>query len=66
LIEKAEDASSADLPGTGQQYTKMPKKWTVGENRSFETAYKDANLTQRINTAISKIRADLRKVGVIT
>jgi hypothetical protein len=46
--------------------TKMPKKWTVGENRSFETAYKDANLTQRINTAISKIRADLRKVGVIT
>jgi hypothetical protein len=44
----------------------MPKKWTVGENRSFETAYKDANLTQRINTAISKIRADLRKVGVIT
>jgi hypothetical protein len=46
--------------------TKMPKKWVVGENRSFERAYKDPNLTQRINTAISKIRADLRKAGVIS
>ena len=44
--------------------TKMPKKWIVGENRSFERAYKDQNVTQRIHTAISKIRSDLRKAGV--
>jgi hypothetical protein len=44
--------------------TKMPKKWIVGENRSFETAYKDQNVTQRIHTAISKIRSDLSKAGV--
>jgi hypothetical protein len=44
---------------------KMPSKWTGGENRSFEAAYRDANLRQRIHTAISKIRADLRKAGVI-
>jgi hypothetical protein len=46
--------------------TKMPKKWIVGENRSFETAYKDQILTQRIHTGISKIRAALRKAGVIS
>lgn len=44
--------------------TKMPKKWIVGGNRSFETAYKNQILTQRIHTAISKIRSDLRKAGV--
>lgn len=44
---------------------KLPKKWTRGENRSFEEAYRDTNLRQRIHTAISKIRADLRKTRVI-
>ena len=44
---------------------KLPKKWTVGENRSFEDAYRDATLRQRIHTAISKMRAELRKAGVI-
>jgi hypothetical protein len=44
---------------------KLPRKWTVGENRSFEDAYRDASLRQRIHTAISKMRAELRKAGVI-
>jgi hypothetical protein len=44
---------------------KLPRKWTVGENRSFEDAYRDATLRQRIHTAISKMRAELRKAGVI-
>jgi hypothetical protein len=46
--------------------TKIPKKWIVGENRSFENAYKQGpSLRQRIHTAISKIRNDLRNAGVI-
>jgi hypothetical protein len=44
---------------------KLPRKWTVGENRSFEDAYLNATLRQRIHTAISKMRAELRKAGVI-
>jgi hypothetical protein len=43
----------------------LPRKWTVGKNRSFEDAYRDAILRQRIHTAISKMRAELRKAGVI-
>jgi hypothetical protein len=44
---------------------RLPRKWTAGENRSFEDAYRDATLRQRIHTAISKMRAELRKAGVI-
>jgi hypothetical protein len=44
---------------------KLPRKWTVGESRSFEDAYRDKGLRQRIDTAISKMRAELRKAGVI-
>jgi hypothetical protein len=44
---------------------RLPRKWNVGENRSFEDAYRDATLRQRIHTAISKMRAKLRKAGVI-
>lgn len=44
---------------------KLPTKWTLGENRSFEDAYRDVTFRQRIHTAISKMRAELRKAGVI-
>jgi hypothetical protein len=44
---------------------KLPKKWAVGANRSFEDAYRDATLRQRIHSAVSKMRADLRKAGII-
>jgi hypothetical protein len=44
---------------------KLPRKWTVGENRSFEDVYRDVTFRKRIHTAISKMRAELRKAGVI-
>jgi hypothetical protein len=44
----------------------LPASWRGDRvNRSFTTAYLDARLRRRIEIAISKIRADLRKQGLL-
>lgn len=43
----------------------LPASWVVGTNRLFEIAYKNPRLRPRIEAYISKVRADLRKLGLI-
>jgi hypothetical protein len=44
----------------------LPDTWRVGDIRYFESAYRDSRLRPRIQTMISKIRADLCRKGIIT
>jgi hypothetical protein len=43
----------------------LPKHWRIDEIQFLESAYRDPRLRPRIQTAISKIRADLRRNRVI-
>lgn len=43
----------------------LPGAWKAGEIRFFESAYRDQHLRPRIQAAISKVRADLRRNRVI-
>jgi uncharacterized protein (DUF4415 family) len=43
----------------------LPENWKTGENRSFETAYKDPQHRPRIEKMISKVRVDLRDIGIL-
>jgi len=52
-----------DLDADGA--VELPKEWIIHENRSFVLAYMNPHLKPRIHTAISKVRFDLRRTGVI-
>jgi len=57
-----EICSGLDADGS----VELPSSWRVDRgDRSFTTAYLDARLRRRIEIAISKIRADLRKQGLL-
>jgi hypothetical protein len=57
-----EICSGLDADGS----VELPASWRVNRGgRSFTTAYLDARLRRRIEIAISKIRADLRKQGLL-
>ena len=57
-----EICSGLDADGSAE----LPASWRVNRgDRSFTTAYLDARLRRRIEIAISKIRADLRKQGLL-
>jgi hypothetical protein len=43
----------------------LPDTWRVGDVSFFESAYRDSRLRPRIQTMISKIRADLRRKRII-
>ena len=43
----------------------VPADWSVGNDRLFESVYKNRKLKPRIAAASSKVRADLRKQGLI-
>ncbi len=52
-----------DLDADGA--VELPKEWIIRENRSFVLAYMNPRLKPRIHTAISKVRFDLRRTGII-
>jgi hypothetical protein len=57
-----EICSGLDTDGS----VELPARWRVNRgDRSFNMAYLDARLRRRIEIAISKIRADLRKQGLL-
>jgi hypothetical protein len=39
----------------------LPADWVIGTNRLFQSVYKSPGLRKRLEAAISKVRADLRK-----
>lgn len=43
----------------------LPDAWRMGDISFFESAYRDSRLRPRIQTMISKIRADLRRKRII-
>jgi hypothetical protein len=43
----------------------VPEDWSVGKNRMFEAVYKNPKLRPRVESVISKVRADLRRQGLI-
>lgn len=43
----------------------LPENWKTGENRSFELAYKDPQHRPKIEKMISKVRVDLRDIGIL-
>jgi hypothetical protein len=52
-----------DLDADGA--VELPEEWIIRENRSFVSAYMNPRLKPRIHTAISKVRTDLRRTGII-
>jgi len=43
----------------------LPENWQTGDNRSFEIAYKDPQQRPKIEKMISKVRTDLRNIGIL-
>lgn len=43
----------------------LPPNWSDGENRLFESVYRNPGTRGRIESMISKVRADLRKIGLL-
>jgi hypothetical protein len=43
----------------------LPESWKTGDNRSFEIAYKDPQHRPKIEKTISKVRTDLRNIGIL-
>ena len=51
-----------DEDGVGE----LPKGWKKSpEDSSFEDAYNDDSLKEKIDIEISKVRADMRKEGIL-
>jgi hypothetical protein len=44
----------------------LPKKWTINDDRSFVSAYHQAEVRNKIAVVISKVRNDMRRNGVIS
>lgn len=43
----------------------LPRSWKTGENRLFERAYKDPNYRRKVEIMISKVRTDMRNIGLL-
>jgi hypothetical protein len=43
----------------------LPEGWKTGDNRSFEIAYKHPQHRPKIEKMISKVRTDLRSIGIL-
>jgi hypothetical protein len=43
----------------------LPANWSIGKNRLFESVYMNPATRGRVESVISKVRADLRKMGLL-
>ena len=43
----------------------LPANWQTGESRSFEDAYRNPKQRPKVEKLISKVRTDLRSLGIL-
>jgi hypothetical protein len=68
LVCLTQNPNATDLEvcrGLDADGAELPTAWSLGKNRSFEIVYKNEATRGRIESMISKVRADLRKNGIL-